>query len=73
MLYTSLQIESLETELDDVRNRAEQYEEDMAEESQGEDCELLDSQMVDYNRLRAKVSKKSATLTQQLERVCRNI
>ena len=56
-----------------MRSRAEQYEEDIAEESQGEDCQLLDSQMADYNRLRAKVSKKSATLTQQLERVGRNV
>ena len=65
----SLQIESLEAELEDVHVRSEQYEEEIAQQSQEEDFQLVDSQMKDYYRLQAKAGKKSATLTLELERV----
>jgi hypothetical protein len=35
----------LKEELTEIRNRAQQYEEEIAEESQGEDMELMASQV----------------------------
>ena len=64
-----IQIVALETELENVRERAQQFEEDLAEESQGVDVQLMDSQVAEYNQLKAKARKKTTTLTEQLRLV----
>lgn len=45
VLFLFPQIKHLQNELEEVRNRAQQYEEEIAEESQGEDMELMSSQV----------------------------
>lgn len=62
-------VESLELELADVKARSREYEEEVASASQEEDLQLRDSQMSEYYRLQAHADKKSASLTQDLERV----
>ena len=59
----------MESELDNVRDRAKQFEEDLAEESQGVDVQLVASQVSEYNQLKAKAGKKTTTLTEQLRLV----
>jgi hypothetical protein len=39
------QVASLERELEETRERAAQFEEEMEEQSQGQDMQLLDSQV----------------------------
>jgi structural maintenance of chromosome 1 len=63
------EVASLERELEETRERAAQFEEEMEEQSQGQDMQLLDSQVAEYNRLKTKAGKKAASLNQQLERV----
>ncbi len=62
-------LKSLASELEDVQHRSEVFEEELASQ-QASGVELVDSQLKDYYRLQAKADKKSATLTQDLERVC---
>ena len=50
-------------------HRVELFEAEVAEESQGVDVQLMDSQMAEYNKLKTKAGKKSASLSQQLDRV----
>ena len=40
------QVASLERELEETRERAAQFEEEMEEQSQGQDMQLLDSQVL---------------------------
>lgn len=40
-----LQIDELKNSLEEVKRLAQKYEEEVAEESQGEDLELMDSQV----------------------------
>ena len=42
---TCTQIDALEVELEEVHRRAAQFEEEAAEESQGVDLQLMDSQV----------------------------
>lgn len=65
----TIQIASLESELENVHHRAKQFEEEVAEESQGVDVKLMDSQVAEYNQLKAKAGKKTTTLTEQLRLV----
>ena len=43
--FMCVQIEALEVELEEVCHRAAQFEEEAAEESQGMDLQLMDSQV----------------------------
>lgn len=68
--YTfTLQIAALESELESVGDRARQFEEELAEESEGVDVQLMASQVAEYNQLKAKAGKKTTTLTEQLRLV----
>ena len=64
-----MQIAALESELENVRLHAEQFEEEMAEESQGVDVQLMASQVAEYNQLKAKAGKKTTMLKEQLRLV----
>lgn len=55
-----------------MRHRAEQFEEEMAEESQGLDVQLMDSQVAEYNQLKAKAGKKTTMLNEQLRLVSKS-
>lgn len=55
-----------------MRHRAEQFEEEMAEESQGLDIQLMDSQVAEYNQLKAKAGKKTTMLNEQLRLVSKS-
>lgn len=63
------QIASLESELSDVTRLAEQFEQEVAEASQGDDLQLMDSQVEEYHKLKEKAGKRTVSLSQQLERV----
>ena len=52
-----------------MRCRAEQFEDEMAEESQGVDVQLMASQVAEYNQLKAKARKKTTMLNEQLRLV----
>ena len=65
----TLQIAALESELESVGDRARQFEEELAEESEGVDVQLMASQVAEYNQLKAKAGKKTTTLTEQLRLV----
>ena len=52
-----------------MRHRAEQFEEEVAEESQGVDVQLMASQVAEYNQLKAKAGKKTTRLNEQLRLV----
>ena len=43
------QVSSLERELEETRQRAAQFEEEAEEQSQGQDMQLLDSQVIIYH------------------------
>ena len=45
IIHVSLQIMSLESELSDVTRLTEQFEQEVAEASQGDDLQLMDSQV----------------------------
>ena len=53
-----------------MHDRARQFEEDLAEESQAVDVQLMASQVSEYNQLKAKAGKKTTTLNEQLRLVC---
>lgn len=44
-VHTLQQVASLERELEETRERAAQFEEEIEEQSQGQDMQLLDSQV----------------------------
>ena len=44
-IHVSLQIASLQSELSDVTRLTEQFEQEVAEASQGDDLQLMDSQV----------------------------
>ena len=44
-IHTLQQVASLERELEETRERAAQFEEEIEEQSQGQDMQLLDSQV----------------------------
>ena len=48
----------MEEELEEVRNRAQQYENEVAEESQGEDMELMSSQVSYLEKLVKNLDNK---------------
>ncbi|CAB3989520.1 structural maintenance of chromosomes 1A-like [Paramuricea clavata] len=66
------EIEHLKEELTEVRNRAQQYEEEIAEESQGEDMELMASQLEEYNSLRERVGIQTSRLREELNKINRD-
>ena len=45
LIFICVQIDALEAELEEVCHRAAQFEEEAAEESQGMDVQLMDSQV----------------------------
>ena len=45
LIFICVQIDALEVELEEVCHRAAQFEEEAAEESQGMDVQLMDSQV----------------------------
>ena len=50
-IHTLQQVASLERELEETRERAAQFEEEIEEQSQGQDMQLLDSQVYKLHRV----------------------
>ncbi|EDO49596.1 predicted protein [Nematostella vectensis] len=65
------EIEELKNSLEEVKQLAAQYEQEVAAESQGEDLELMDSQLEEYNRLKEEARRETAAVRQQLDRINR--
>nr|QIC49988.1 structural maintenance of chromosomes protein 1 [Actinia equina] len=66
------EIDELKNSLEEVRRLAQKYEEEVAEESQGEDLELMDSQVEEYDILKEQARKETAAIRQQLDRINRD-
>ncbi|XP_028405600.1 structural maintenance of chromosomes protein 1A-like [Dendronephthya gigantea] len=66
------EIKHLQNELQEVSDRAQQYEEEIAEESQKEDMELMSSQLEEYNSLRERVGIQSSILREDLNKINRD-
>ncbi|XP_046672179.1 LOW QUALITY PROTEIN: structural maintenance of chromosomes protein 1A-like [Homalodisca vitripennis] len=66
-------IQELQTELEEVEARRQQYEDMVAGESQsqGRDVQLEDAQVVEYNRLKVEAQKQSARYLQELDSINR--
>jgi len=66
-------IQELQTELEEVDARRQEYEDLVAGESQsqGRDVELEDAQVVEYNRLKVEAQKQSARYLQELDSINR--
>lgn len=65
------EIKELERELEEVRNTAQKYEEDVSGSSQEEDVELMDSQLEQYNTLKEQAGRETAALKLQLDKIAR--
>ena len=71
LTFNLLQITSLEGELKEVTNRHKKLKAEMAQESQDPGVKLVASQVAEYKKLKNDAEKKSASLKQKLDRVCR--
>eukprot|EP00117_Sycon_ciliatum_P043766 scpid25552/ scgid31647/ Structural maintenance of chromosomes protein 1A len=67
------EISNLESDLKKVERSAQQYEEEVAEESQsqGQDLQLMESQLKEYHKLKEDVRKQTAAIRQELESILR--
>ncbi|KAL9972949.1 hypothetical protein ACROYT_G019349 [Oculina patagonica] len=65
------EIKELEHELEEVRNAAEKYEEEISGASQDENVELMDSQLEQYNALKEQAGRETAALKLQLDKIVR--
>ncbi|RMX38379.1 hypothetical protein pdam_00005515 [Pocillopora damicornis] len=64
-------IRELEHDLDEVRNAAAKYEEDVSGASQDENVELMDSQVEQYHALKEQAGRETAALKLQLDKIVR--
>ncbi|PFX28551.1 Structural maintenance of chromosomes protein 1A [Stylophora pistillata] len=65
------EIRELEHDLEEVRNAAAKYEEDVSGASQDENVELMDSQVEQYHAFKEQAGRETAALKLQLDKIVR--